>query len=77
MQSEDIYNKDGTRRSCPHGASVTYPVGTIHHVKVLDANCRNCPCYGGCDMKLYCSKPPDAIICHYPKFAPDYGIDDN
>ena len=76
MTSENIYNKDGTQMSCPHGSSVTYPIGTISHVKVLDANCKNCPCYGGFDWDKYRSEKTDAIICHYPKFAPHYGIDE-
>jgi hypothetical protein len=74
MASENIYNSDRTRRSCPNGSSVGYPCGTIHHVKVGDRNCANCPCYGGFDSEIYSSKAPDAIICHYPKFSPMYGI---
>lgn len=77
MTSENIYNKDNTQRSCPHGSSVTFPVGTISHVKVFDANCSNCPCYGGFDWDKNRLGDPDAIICYYPKFAPHYGIDDN
>lgn len=70
--SEKLYNSDGTRRSCPHGASVDYPVGTVHHVKVCDIICTNCPCFGSPDIKKYHSGNFSSIICHYPNFAPQY-----
>lgn len=74
MKSENIYNSDRTQRSCPHGANVGYPVGTVHHVKVGDSNCWNCPCFHGLDI----TKPmAQAILCCYPNFSPKYGIDDN
>lgn len=74
MTSENIYNKDGTQRSCPHGSSVTYPVGIAHRVKVGDSNCWNCPCFHGSDV----TKPmAQAILCCYPNFAPQYEYSNN
>lgn len=64
MTNENIFNKDGTQRSCPHGAALSFPVGTVQHVKVGDKNCHVCPCFG-CIYVRY-------IICHYPNFAPQY-----
>ena len=69
MTSENIYNKDGTRRSCPHGAALSFPIGTVRHVKVGDMNCKNCPCYK--------ERSVITITCCYPNFSPKYGIDDN
>ena len=69
MKSENIYNSDRTQRSCPHGSSVNYPVGTVHHVKVGNINCKHCPCY-----KEQCVI---TVTCCYPNFSPKYGIDDN
>lgn len=77
MQSENIYNKDNTHRSCPHGAALSFPVGTVQHVKVDDAECWQCPCYGGCDYSKDKNGIPQAILCYYPKFSPHYGIDYN
>ena len=69
MQSENIYNKDNTRRSCPHGAALSFPVGTVNHIKVGDRNCAKCPCFNG----QYIME----VKCCYPNFAPRYGISDN
>ncbi len=36
-------NSDGTPNTCPHGAFINYPVGTIKKVHVGDAICWQCP----------------------------------
>lgn len=77
MKSENIYNSDKTQRSCPHGSSVTYPVGTISHVKVGDENCTLCPCYHWENGIKTNDETSQAILCCYPNFSPKYGIDDN
>lgn len=77
MKSKNIFNKDGTQRSCPHGSSVDFPCGTIHHVKIDDFNCKNCPCYGGGGGKKSMTGTFTAIICHYPNFAPQYEYSNN
>lgn len=38
-----ISNSDGTHKTCPHGASVNYPTGTIRRVNVNDVICWTCP----------------------------------
>lgn len=68
---EKCLSKDGNHISCKHGSSVDYPVGTVHHVKIGDANCMECPCFGGFD-KSQRGTTYGAIICHYPKFNPKY-----
>lgn len=40
-----IFNPDGTKAVCPHGASVQFPIGTIQRVHVADSICTSCPCY--------------------------------
>lgn len=77
MTSENPYNKDNTRRSCPHGASVAYPVGTISHVKVGDRNCVRCPCFNKFEKSEMTNKEYSSITCCYPNFSPKYGIDYN
>lgn len=70
-QSERHYGSDGTRRSCPHGAAVSFPVGTVKHVKVGDINCAECPCYDGIDEKsITADRKGVATMCSYPEFAP-------
>ena len=69
--SEKHYGSDGTRRSCPHGAAVSFPVGTVKHVKVGDINCSECPCYNGIDEKSIDKRTNIATMCCYPDFAPN------
>ena len=69
--SEKHYGSDGTRRSCPHGAAVSFPVGTVKHVKVGDINCSECPCYNGIDEKSIDKRTNIATMCCYPEFAPN------
>ena len=69
--SEKHYNSDGTRRSCPHGASLSFPVGTVKHVKVGDMDCADCPCYNGIDPKSIDRRENYATMCCYPDFAPN------
>lgn len=40
-----MFNSDGTKRSCPYGASVTFPAGTLRRVVVGDDVCQCCPCF--------------------------------
>ena len=77
MTSENIYNKDDTRRSCPHGAALSFPVGTVEHVKVGDENCTLCPCYHWENGIKTNAETQQAILCCYPNFSPKYGIDYN
>ena len=70
--SEKHYGSDRTRRSCPHGAAVTYPVGTVKHVKVGDMDCAQCPCYNGLDENtIGLGSTKAATMCCYPDFAPN------
>lgn len=62
---------DGARQSCPHGAAVNFPVGTVKHVKVGDINCSECPCYNGIDPKSIDKRENYATMCCYPDFAPN------
>ena len=66
---EEMYDSNGMSRTCPHGASVQYPIGTIKRIKVGDENCSQCYCYAGM------VKRPDNIKggivnCKYPDFYP-------
>ena len=65
------YSSGGERLSCPHGAAVTYPVGTVKHVKVGDMDCGMCPCYNGIDTKSIDKRENLATMCCYPDFAPN------
>lgn len=69
--SEKSYSSDGNQRSCPHGSSVGFPVGTVMHVKIGDMNCIKCPCFGGADESKPSNQKEMAIICHYPNFSSD------
>ena len=71
-QSENLYNSDKTRRSCPHGASVDYPVGTVEHVKVGDKNCVLCPCFQQFEKPVE-QEGYTKIICCYPHFKSESG----
>ena len=64
--NEKTFRSDQTIRSCPHGSSVDYPVGTVRHVKINDVNCKQCPCYGGCSNE---GTADEQITCCYPYFA--------
>lgn len=71
MNSERHFDSDDTRRNCPHGAAVSFPVGTVVHVKVGDLNCALCPCYGGIDEgSLSAEWKRLRTMCCYPDFAP-------
>ena len=70
-KSEKHYGSDGTRRSCPHGAAVNFPVGTVKHVKIGDMDCSCCPCYDGIDPKSIDKRENVATMCCYPDFAPN------
>lgn len=39
------FNQDGTRKTCPYGASLSFPVGKMRRVKVGDPLCHLCPCF--------------------------------
>ena len=76
-QNQNIYNSDKTRRSCPHGASVDYPVGTVHHVKVGDRNCVRCHCFNRFEKSEMINKEYSSITCCYPNFNASHGVSDN
>lgn len=56
------FNSDGTRRICPHGASVCFPSGTLARVKVGDQICHLCPLFGNADFGKDIS-----VTCNYKK----------
>lgn len=57
-----IYNSDGTRATCPHGTSVSYPRGTLVRVEVCSHICANCPCFKGNDMVEVDCLYPDTFV---------------
>ena len=52
-----IINSDNTHNTCPHGASVNYPAGTLIKVPVGSDLCRQCP--------LWMEEINHEVVCAY------------
>ena len=64
MEEISTTNSDTTAKTCPHGASVAYPIGKVQRVLVGDINCQFCPCWQA--NVLGVDKVLVAVRCSYP-----------